>query len=428
VDLFNQFFDNRGLLRQWSEKSAINNPNFKTNRETSVGQVIRDLYNQSLELEYKNNDEFLKKKATVSMSWVLKADVAFASNNNKMGNRYLNRSRVLLDYAINHPRVKYYGQYSMSINAIQLFNVDIRPHDYMSYQLVSVSSKIASDMEIQNPSILNTVTVGTFNQALSHSQSKPSIQSLIHFNDHLDTLYAIYDDILNGLPKLKKLLSSKELHELSGGYIFGSQESIYIYDADSKVEDMGLTYNTNFQTGRAIGLILGGTAQLQFAAPIISAVGNGVGAVFDSTGVGAAVGVPIHAITISISTVVAGRATVHIAKGTALLYSKGGNLLFSLGKHLKSGFVKDYSTKNTKNVSGQFNNEREARALAREKLGKEPIQIEPGKLRSADGKWQYRSKPEDLKGHESKDTPHIHLERLDSSTGEILENWHLRWD
>ena len=43
-----------------------------------------------------------------------------------------------------------------------------------------------------------------------------------------------------------------------------------------------------------------------------------------------------------------------------------------------------------------MSSEGEARALAREKLGPSPIEVEPGKFRSADGKWQYRAKPGDL--------------------------------
>jgi hypothetical protein len=91
-------------------------------------------------------------------------------------------------------------------------------------------------------------------------------------------------------------------------------------------------------------------------------------------------------------------------------------------------YVRDFATKNTKNLSARFGSQGEARSLARTKLGRDPIQVEPGKLRSADGKWQYRGKPEDLTGHGPGDSPHIHLERLNAKTGEVLENWHLRWD
>jgi hypothetical protein len=90
-------------------------------------------------------------------------------------------------------------------------------------------------------------------------------------------------------------------------------------------------------------------------------------------------------------------------------------------------YPRDYATKDTINRSAKYGSEREARALARTKLGSDPIQVDPGKLRSQDGRWQYRGKPEDLAGHGSGDGPHIHLERLDPETGEVLENWHLRW-
>ena len=87
----------------------------------------------------------------------------------------------------------------------------------------------------------------------------------------------------------------------------------------------------------------------------------------------------------------------------------------------KERFVADFVTKNTKNFSSYFNSEREARNLARTKLGKNYIEVEPNKFRSADGKWQYRAKPGDIKEN------HIHLEELNPNTGEILQNYHLRW-
>jgi len=74
-----------------------------------------------------------------------------------------------------------------------------------------------------------------------------------------------------------------------------------------------------------------------------------------------------------------------------------------------------------------YQSERDARSFARTVLGKDPVQVETGKLRSADGGWQYRGKVADLEGHHPGDPPHIHLERLDPETGEVLENWHLYW-
>ena len=83
--------------------------------------------------------------------------------------------------------------------------------------------------------------------------------------------------------------------------------------------------------------------------------------------------------------------------------------------------VSDFSTKSTKNWSAAFKSEGEARALARTKLGVNPTEIAPGKWRSADGKWQYRAKSDDVLER------HIHLEELNPETGEVLQNLHLRW-
>lgn len=83
--------------------------------------------------------------------------------------------------------------------------------------------------------------------------------------------------------------------------------------------------------------------------------------------------------------------------------------------------VNDYSTKNTQNNSASFGSEREARSLARTKVGSSPTDLGNGKLRSSDGKWQYRAKPRDLAQN------HVHLERINPKTGEVLVNWHLRW-
>lgn len=83
--------------------------------------------------------------------------------------------------------------------------------------------------------------------------------------------------------------------------------------------------------------------------------------------------------------------------------------------------VRDEPTKKTNEWSAWFNSEGEARALAREKPGKNPIEIGRGKWRSRDGKWQYRAKPKDVR------QSHIHLEELDPHTGEVLQNLHLRW-
>ncbi len=81
----------------------------------------------------------------------------------------------------------------------------------------------------------------------------------------------------------------------------------------------------------------------------------------------------------------------------------------------------DYQTKNTTQKSAQFGSEREARNLARTKVGHNPVNVGDGKLRSSDGTWQYRAKPGDILQR------HIHLEKLNPMTGEVIINWHLRW-
>jgi hypothetical protein len=69
-----------------------------------------------------------------------------------------------------------------------------------------------------------------------------------------------------------------------------------------------------------------------------------------------------------------------------------------------------------------FKSEGDARALARRKIGRNPVEVAPGKWRSRDGKWQYRAKPGDVS------EGHVHIEELDPRTGEVLQNWYLRWE
>lgn len=88
---------------------------------------------------------------------------------------------------------------------------------------------------------------------------------------------------------------------------------------------------------------------------------------------------------------------------------------------MAEGFAADYATAATVNESATFASEGEARALARTKLGGDAVEVAPGKWRSADGKWQYRAKPDDVSEN------HIHLERLNPQTGEVIYNLHLRW-
>jgi len=79
----------------------------------------------------------------------------------------------------------------------------------------------------------------------------------------------------------------------------------------------------------------------------------------------------------------------------------------------------------TKNDSIWYDTQAQARQMARQKMGHNPVEIEPNKLRRRDGTWQYRAKPGDLAGDNQ--GPHIHLEKLDPKTGDVLINLHLRW-
>jgi hypothetical protein len=89
-------------------------------------------------------------------------------------------------------------------------------------------------------------------------------------------------------------------------------------------------------------------------------------------------------------------------------------------------YPKDFQSNKTAQKGAKFNSQGEARSIARTKVGRDPVNIGDNKLRSQNGKWQYRSEPGELSGH-GKGQPHIHLEKLDPITGEIIENWHLYW-
>jgi RHS repeat-associated protein len=91
------------------------------------------------------------------------------------------------------------------------------------------------------------------------------------------------------------------------------------------------------------------------------------------------------------------------------------------GKSQSKEYPRDKPTEATKDWSAEFKSEGEARALAKTKLGEDPVQVELGKWRSRNGKWQYRAKPGDVTDR------HIHLEELNPETGEVIQNVHLRW-
>lgn len=84
-------------------------------------------------------------------------------------------------------------------------------------------------------------------------------------------------------------------------------------------------------------------------------------------------------------------------------------------------FLRDFPSSNTNNWSAYYASEGDARQMARRKVGNDPVEVEPNKWRSRDGKWQYRAKPDDVADG------HIHLEELDPATGEVKQNVHLRW-
>jgi RHS repeat-associated protein len=168
--------------------------------------------------------------------------------------------------------------------------------------------------------------------------------------------------------------------------------------------------------GKALGEMVGGL--------LLMAGGLGgetLGGAGSATGVGALVGVPVMVgsavlVTAGYANFMAGALTLN--SWMARSGSGGGET---------TTYPKDTATKNTKDYSAKYPSERAARSFARTKIGSDPVEIEPGKLRSQDGRWQYRAKPNDLVGHGTGDSPHVHLERLDPITGEVLENWHLRW-
>jgi RHS repeat-associated protein len=163
--------------------------------------------------------------------------------------------------------------------------------------------------------------------------------------------------------------------------------------------------------GRAAGEMVGG-----FASMVLGGAGEIGGGAASLTGGGAVVGVPVMIGAAPL--VVGGAANVAAgARGLVQALMSGGS----------GQYPRDKASDSTRDESGKYGSEREARAIARQKLGKDPVTIGPGKMRSQDGRWQYRAKPEDLTGHSPTDSRHIHLERLNPETGEVLYNLHMRW-
>jgi|GEM_PF-1032717 len=172
-----------------------------------------------------------------------------------------------------------------------------------------------------------------------------------------------------------------------------------------------------FEFFRGAGQIATGVAET-----VVGAGGEVIGTGLDATVGGAVIGVPINVASAAIA---ANGATSAVAGvGTmAHAMSMGGSGSYSKDTKgpatLKSP---DEATRGKSNDwSSYYRNEGEARQIARQKVGKDPIEVEPYKWRSQDGKWQYRAKPGDIKDG------HIHLEELDPDTSTVLQNLHLRW-
>ncbi|MGE7155982.1 RHS repeat-associated core domain-containing protein [Methylorubrum rhodesianum] len=181
----------------------------------------------------------------------------------------------------------------------------------------------------------------------------------------------------------------------------------------------GYYSNTLGQAGFITGAMLGAIS------------GGGIGGGFGLTlGAGCGPVAPVCSATGAVAFGSAGAAAGANAVGRALGTTTGllgsaidqGIIAFNNSTNTQqSEYVKDRSTRSTNNWSAKMNSERDARNLARSKVGSNPIEVEPNKWRSVDGKWQYRAKPGDVNQR------HIHLEELNPRTGEVLQNLHLRW-
>jgi RHS repeat-associated protein len=106
----------------------------------------------------------------------------------------------------------------------------------------------------------------------------------------------------------------------------------------------------------------------------------------------------------------------------AMSFSGAGTTRVGSAGATRNGFLRDFATRGTHNWSAVMASERDARNLARRMLGRNPVQVEPNKWRSRDGRWQYRARPGDVRER------HIHLEQLNPETGEVIQNVHLRWN
>ena len=78
-------------------------------------------------------------------------------------------------------------------------------------------------------------------------------------------------------------------------------------------------------------------------------------------------------------------------------------------------YPRDYQTKNTEQLNAYFGSEGEARNVARQKVGSDPVDLGDNKLRSEDGRWQYRAKPGDVEQY------HVHLKNSIQRLGKCFK-------
>jgi hypothetical protein len=115
------------------------------------------------------------------------------------------------------------------------------------------------------------------------------------------------------------------------------------------------------------------------------------------------------------------RVTYLPAKQSMKIDGPDGKPMVAPSVYVKVKFDDKFDKENGVEESAWYKSEGEARALAREYLGKNPVEVEKNKWRNVEGTWQYRAKPVDYQNG------HVHLEQLDVSRGVVVRNLHLRW-
>jgi len=115
--------------------------------------------------------------------------------------------------------------------------------------------------------------------------------------------------------------------------------------------------------------------------------------------------------------------STHISYGRLINLKDINHLRKSRLKKARSkGHINDViDHSNKKEFFHKYKSEWEARHYAKKKLGKNAVKVGDHKWRSANGKWQYRAAPGDIKDS------HVNLEELDPKTGKVLQNLHLKW-